>query len=136
MSAETPDRPHRDRFGCLPVFWLPLIARLHDFKVGAALMGRANAHGLAHASLTELSRDAGLLVRDVRRAIKRLEDGGFVARVKVGRGRTPSTYAMWITKTASVRPPAQPKGCSARSDAQSKALDDLERTLQMIQRAV
>jgi len=114
-NAEPSVRPNRDRFGCVPVFWLPLIRSLHELKVACALMGRADATGASRASFSQLSSDTGIDLRSVRRAVGQLEAKGLASRTEIGAGRRASTYQMKL----SVRSEAEPTALSVRTGAQS-----------------
>jgi DNA-binding Lrp family transcriptional regulator len=106
----------RDRFGCVPVFWLRIISG-NDLKVGCALMGRADANGEARASISQLAGDTGLQARSVRRALEKLENDGLAVRSTVGTGRRASSYVMRLSMHAH----AQATGSSMRAGAQATA---------------
>jgi|SRR5580700_1363166 hypothetical protein len=114
MTHGDDERPARDRFGCVPVFWLRMISG-NELKVGCALMGRADANGGAHASISQLVDDTGLEARSVRRALQELESDGIAMRLAIGTGRRSSSYAMKL----SVRSDAQATVPSVRVDAQA-----------------
>ena len=117
--ADDVARPHRDRFGCVPVFWAPLLTGAHELKVAIAIMGRADVDGIARASHAQLVADAGLDARSVRRALASLENRGLIRRIETGTGRRASTYATLITKDGRLRSTAQSTAPSVRATAQA-----------------
>ncbi len=88
----------RDRFACVPAFWIPLLHGQAEHSVVISILSYADKQGYSQIGLPRIRDDTGLSQRTIQRAIERLVKRGlFTLRSGKGRGHV-SEYWAHITE--------------------------------------